>query len=94
MSEASTRNASAASAGGGVSGFDDAAFDVLVADLAAWSGSLPEWAAARRVRSAWEQVEPRLDRTRRELSRVLVVGVIGGTGTGKSTLVNALAGCV
>ncbi|NBW96569.1 MAG: hypothetical protein EBR28_07510 [Planctomycetia bacterium] len=94
MSEASTGNASAASAGGGVSGFDDAAFDVLVADLAAWSGSLPEWAAARRVRSAWEQVEPRLDRTRRELSRVLVVGVIGGTGTGKSTLVNALAGGV
>ncbi|NDC52742.1 MAG: hypothetical protein EBZ74_00270 [Planctomycetia bacterium] len=73
-------------------GFDDAAFDALVADLAAWSGSLTEWPPARRVRSAWEQVEPRLDRARRELARVLVVGVIGGTGTGKSTLVNALAG--
>ena len=73
-------------------GFDDAAFDSLVAALGAWSGSLPEWPPAQRVRGAWEQIEPRLDRARRELSRVLVVGVIGGTGTGKSTLVNALAG--
>ena len=72
--------------------FDEAAFDALVADLGAWSGSLPEWPPARRVRAVWEQAEPRLDRARRELSRVLVVGVIGGTGTGKSTLVNALAG--
>jgi hypothetical protein len=45
------------------------------------------------VRAEWEQIEPRLDRARRELSRLLVVGVIGGTGVGKSTLVNALAGC-
>ena len=73
-------------------GFDEGAFDALVADLRAWSGSFPEWLPARRVRAAWEEAEPRLDRARRELSRVLVVGVIGGTGTGKSTLVNALAG--
>ena len=72
--------------------FDDTAFDELVDALARWSGSLPEWPPARRVRAEWERVEPRLDRARRELSRVLVVGVIGGTGTGKSTLVNALAG--
>ena len=71
---------------------DDATFDELVEALARWSGSLPEWAPARRVRAEWEQIAPRLDRARRELSRVLVVGVIGGTGTGKSTLVNALAG--
>jgi energy-coupling factor transporter ATP-binding protein EcfA2 len=72
--------------------YDDTTFDELVEALARWSGSLPEWAPARRVRAEWEQVAPRLDRARRELSRVLVVGVIGGTGTGKSTLVNALAG--
>ena len=47
-------------------GFDDAAFDALVAALGAWSGSLPEWPPAQRVRSAWEQVGPRLDRARRE----------------------------
>ena len=72
---------------------DFASFDELVEKLARWSGSLPEWPPARAVRAEWEQIEPRLDRARRELSRKLVVGVIGGTGTGKSTLVNALAGC-
>ena len=72
---------------------DFTSFDELVEMLARWSGSLPEWAPARAVRAEWEQIEPRLDRARRELSRMLVVGVIGGTGTGKSTLVNALAGC-
>ncbi|NBW85559.1 MAG: ATP-binding cassette domain-containing protein [Planctomycetia bacterium] len=75
-----------------VQGPDFAAFDHLVEELARWSGTLPDWAPAARVRSEWEQVAPRLDRARRELSRMLVVGVVGGTGTGKSTLVNALAG--
>jgi hypothetical protein len=72
---------------------DFASFDELVESLARWSGSLPAWPPARAVRSEWEQIEPRLDRARRELARMLVVGVVGGTGTGKSTLVNALAGC-
>jgi energy-coupling factor transporter ATP-binding protein EcfA2 len=71
---------------------DFAAFDDLVASIRTWVGSLPEWAPTRPVRATWEAVEPRLDRARRELSRLLVVGVVGGTGTGKSTLVNALAG--
>lgn len=71
---------------------DYADFDQLVGKLARWSGSLPEWPPAAGVRTEWEAVEPRLERTRRELSRMLVVGVVGGTGTGKSTLVNALAG--
>jgi len=68
-------------------------FDALVESLARWTAELPDWPPARRVRAEWEQVAGRLDRSRRELSRMLVVGVIGGTGTGKSTLVNALAGC-
>jgi energy-coupling factor transporter ATP-binding protein EcfA2 len=72
---------------------DFAGFDRLVESLDRWSGSLSDWAPARRVHEEWRQVAPRLDRARRELSRVLVVGVVGGTGTGKSTLVNALAGC-
>ncbi len=71
---------------------DFVAFDLLVDALARWSVAGPQWPPARRVRSEWEAVAARLDRARRELSRVLVVGVIGGTGTGKSTLVNALAG--
>jgi hypothetical protein len=71
---------------------DYAGFDQLVGALARWSGSLPDWPPAAGVRSEWEAIEPRLERARRELSRMLVVGVVGGTGTGKSTLVNALAG--
>lgn len=71
---------------------DAAAFDDLVDELGRWAGSLPGWAPARTVHAEWEAVAPRLDRARRELSRVLVVGVLGGTGTGKSTLVNALVG--
>ncbi len=84
LGEASTGSMAAAA--------DFADFDDLVESLGRWSASGPDWPPARRVRAEWEQVAPRLDRTRRELSRMLVVGVIGGTGTGKSTLVNALAG--
>ena len=73
-------------------GPDFAAFDMLVEGLGRWTASQPNWPPARRVAAEWEAIAPRLDRARRELSRVLVVGVIGGTGTGKSTLVNALAG--
>jgi hypothetical protein len=57
-------------------GFDDAGFDDLVTGLSRWSGALPDWPPARRVRAEWEEVAPRLDRARRELARVLVVGVI------------------
>jgi hypothetical protein len=69
-----------------------AGFDDLVESLTRWTGSVPDWPPARRLRGEWERIAPRLERTRRELTRMLVVGVIGGTGTGKSTLVNALAG--
>jgi len=71
---------------------DLAGFDLLVESLGRWAGSLPEWPPARRVQAEWEEVAGRLDRARHALARVLVVGVVGGTGTGKSTLVNALAG--
>ena len=81
-----TPDAEAAAAG------DFAGFDELIESLGRWTGGVPEWPPARRVRAEWERIAPRLDRTRRELSRMLVVGVVGGTGTGKSTLVNALAG--
>lgn len=68
------------------------AFDLLLDALGRWVDAAPAWPPARSVKGEWEAIAPRLDRTRRELSRVLVVGVVGGTGTGKSTLVNALAG--
>jgi hypothetical protein len=87
-----THHESTPAAAGAANEPDFGGFDHLVESLARWSGSLPQWPPAGRVQAEWQAVEPRLDRARRELSRVLVVGVIGGTGTGKSTLVNALAG--
>lgn len=87
-----THHESTPAAAGAAHEPDFGGFDHLVESLARWSGSLPQWPPAGRVQAEWQAVEPRLDRARRELSRVLVVGVIGGTGTGKSTLVNALAG--
>ena len=83
-----------AAADGAASEPDFGGFDHMVESLARWSRSLPQWPPAGRVQAEWQAIEPRLDRARRELSRVLVVGVVGGTGTGKSTLVNALAGQV
>ena len=67
-------------------------FDALVAGVERWSTSLPGWLPAQAIKTEWQEVAVRLDHMRQELARVLVVGVVGGTGTGKSTLVNALAG--
>ncbi len=91
MSGAETNDRPAEAVGGG-EGPDFTSFDILVEGLGRWSGSLAAWPPGRRVAAEWEAIAPRLDRALRELSRVLVVGVVGGTGTGKSTLVNALAG--
>ncbi len=77
---------------GDAAGPDFASFDMLVDGMGRWVHSFADWPPARQVAAEWEAIAGRLDRTRRELSRVLVVGVVGGTGTGKSTLVNALAG--
>jgi predicted ATPase len=70
----------------------DDRFAKLVADLAAWSGQYPGWPPCDAVSRLWQDVEPRLAASVADLGRPLVVGVLGGTGTGKSTLVNALAG--
>jgi hypothetical protein len=67
-------------------------FDRLLAGVRAWVEGLPRWEAFDRARALWGRVTPRLDEIEVNLDRVLVVGVVGGTGTGKSTLVNALIG--
>ncbi len=67
------------------------AFDELIASMDVWSDSLLQWPPAAAVRAAWSEVHDRLASASREQSRMLVVGIVGGTGTGKSTLVNALA---
>lgn len=70
----------------------DDRFSGLVADLERWSGLYPGWPPADAVSRQWSEVGPRLAASVADLGRPLVVGVLGGTGTGKSTLVNALAG--
>ncbi len=67
-------------------------FARCVRALAVWVESLPAWPPAASIAELWQEVGPRLTASLDELGRPLVVGVLGGTGTGKSTLVNALAG--
>lgn len=70
----------------------DARFASFVAELAAWAGCMPGWPPSEAIARLWQDVGPRLAASVEEAGRPLVVGVLGGTGTGKSTLVNALAG--
>lgn len=67
-------------------------FSRFVWRVGRWVEALPVWPPARGIEAAWHGVKPRLTASLEELGRPLVVGVLGGTGTGKSTLVNALAG--
>ncbi len=69
-----------------------AEFDRLVTGVRSWVESAPAWPPMDRARALWARISSRLDQLRLDLDRVLVVGVVGGTGTGKSTLLNALAG--
>jgi energy-coupling factor transporter ATP-binding protein EcfA2 len=79
-------------AGDGASADQLLAFDAFVGSVDRWARSFRQWPPAARIEEEWSAVGPRLAAVRGELARVLVVGVLGGTGTGKSTLVNALAG--
>src|ERR1700722_6853034 len=69
-----------------------AEFDRLLLDINDWVARSPRWPPFRHAAALWARVGPRLSELQARLDRVLVVGVVGGTGTGKSTLVNALVG--
>jgi hypothetical protein len=66
--------------------------DTLLADLEAWAGRADDWPPARQARSLVRRLAERSDTLRVRLEAPLVVATLGGTGTGKSTLVNALVG--
>src|SRR5262245_65282243 len=67
-------------------------FDLLVTAVKRWVDGGPAWPPFERAKVLWGRIAPRLEELRVNLDRVLVVGVVGGTGTGKSTLLNALVG--
>ena len=66
--------------------------DALAAELSAWSGEAPDWPTARQCAALVRRLVERVDTLRVRLDAPLVVATLGGTGTGKSSLVNALVG--
>lgn len=57
-----------------------------------WLESAPDWEAARWCRERGSQFLRRTDSLQGRLGMPLIVALLGGTGTGKSTLLNALVG--
>ncbi|MCA9065032.1 MAG: GTPase domain-containing protein [Planctomycetaceae bacterium] len=66
--------------------------DHLTGRLRSWIDHCPAWGPAERARGLLRRILLRMDSVRIRLEAPLVVATFGGTGTGKSTLVNALIG--
>ncbi len=69
-----------------------AEMDSLAEALENWAQSAPEWPAARTCRALVHRLAERAGSMRIRLEAPLVVATLGGTGTGKSALINALVG--
>src|SRR4051812_22902811 len=67
-------------------------FDRLMSRTAEWARDAPRWPPFEQAAALIERFRPRLKDLHLTLDRVLVVGFLGGTGTGKSTVLNALVG--
>ena len=66
--------------------------DSLLAEMTRWADSAPDWPAARTSAALVRRLTERAAALRLRVEAPLVVATLGGTGTGKSTLVNALVG--
>lgn len=66
--------------------------DELVGNLTKWAEGETHWEPLRRSRALVRRLLSRVERLRVRLESPLVVATFGGTGTGKSSLVNALVG--
>ncbi|MBI2826813.1 MAG: 50S ribosome-binding GTPase [Planctomycetia bacterium] len=69
-----------------------AELDTTAADLSAWAERAADWPAARNCQALVRRLLSRVDTLRVRLDAPLVVATLGGTGTGKSALTNALVG--
>ncbi len=69
-----------------------AEIDDLIRRVRQWHKSGPAWDAAEHARALVGRILSRVESLRIRLETPLVVATFGGTGTGKSTLVNALVG--
>tara|TARA_R110002095_G_scaffold208540_2_gene194325 strand:- start:168 stop:2015 length:1848 start_codon:yes stop_codon:yes gene_type:complete len=69
-----------------------ASVDNLIHQLKLWSEQKTDWKTAQQCQAVIHQLLPRLDMLRVRLESPLVIATFGGTGTGKSSLVNALIG--
>ena len=61
--------------------------DALTEALEAWAGSAPDWQPARTGRALVGRLVQRTKTLRVRLESPLIVATLGGTGTGKSALV-------
>ena len=69
-----------------------ARIDELVEQLASWAELDVPWQPAPHAMALDRRLLDRVDSLRLRLEAPLVVAVFGGSGTGKSTLINALVG--
>ena len=69
-----------------------AEIEPLARRLEDWSHSAPPWRPAETCQAIIGRLAGRLSGLRIRLESPLIVATLGGTGTGKSSLINALAG--
>lgn len=69
-----------------------AEIDALVSRITRWTEQEVPWGPAQQCRSLLKRLLDRVDSLKIRLEAPLVIATFGGTGTGKSSLVNALVG--
>lgn len=66
--------------------------DTLVERLGRWNGDAPDWRPAEKCKALTRRLVERVDSLRVRIDSPLVVATLGGSGVGKSALLNALLG--